>query len=258
MTLVVPARAKLNLDLAVLERTHDGWHEVSTHIQAVALHDLLELTPAEHSTTMTTTGHHVPGATGNENSILKAHNAMQEEAGLELPTRFHLDKRIPPGSGMGGASSDAAAALRGLAAIHKLEKIDLAKIAPKIGADVPFFLIGGAARAEGRGELLTPLPLPTDEESWFAIAWPDIELLTAAVYGAWDDVKGDGPNQLTLAAAHVEPRLKDFASRLGNEWQMTGSGSAFFRQCPDERTARQATAELKCWTVVTHAVGRWA
>jgi 4-diphosphocytidyl-2-C-methyl-D-erythritol kinase len=258
LTLVVPARAKLNLDLAVLERTNDGWHEVRTHIQAVALHDLLELTQAERRTTLTTTGHHVPDATGNENSILKAHNALQEEAGRELPTRFHLDKRIPPGSGMGGASSDAAAALRGLAAIHKLEKVNLAKIAPKIGADVPFFLTGGAARAEGRGERLTPLQLPTDEESWFAIAWPDIELLTAAVYGAWDDVNGDGPNQLTRAAAHVEPRLKDFASRLGNEWQMTGSGSAFFRRCPDERSARQATAELKCWTAVTRAVGRWA
>src|ERR1700674_3406884 len=64
LTLVVPARDKLNLDLAVLERTNDGWHEVRTHIQAVALHDLLELTQAERRTTLTTTGHHVPDATG--------------------------------------------------------------------------------------------------------------------------------------------------------------------------------------------------
>jgi 4-diphosphocytidyl-2-C-methyl-D-erythritol kinase len=257
LTLVVPARAKLNLDLTVFGRAKDGFHEVRTHIQAVALHDLLEVEQADR-TTMTTTGHHVPDAESDGNSILKAHKALQEEAGRELPTRFHLDKRIPPGSGMGGASSDAAATLRGLAAIHKLDKIDLAKIAERVGADVPFFLAGGAAVAEGRGERLTSLPLPNDHEAWFAIAWPDIELLTAAVYRAWDEVQGDGTNQLTRAAAHVEPRLKDFAMKLGNDWQMTGSGSAFFLRCKDEQKAHHATAGLKCWTAVTHAVGPWA
>lgn len=251
MTLVVPARAKLNLDLAVLKRTGDGFHEVRTHIQAVALHDLLELTHADR-TTLTTTGHHVSDAPLN--SVLKAHAAMQQEAGRELPTRFRLDKRIPPGSGMGGASSDAAAALRGLAAIHNL-KTDLSKIASNLGADVPFFLTGGAARAEGRGERLTPVPT---EEAWFAVAWPGIELSTAAVYRAWDDVNGEGANQLTRAAGHVEPRLNDFAVRLGRGWQMTGSGSAFFLRCRDRQAARTATAALDCWTAVTHAVGPWA
>ncbi len=251
MTLVVPARAKLNLDLAVLARTDDGFHEVRTRIQAVALHDLLELTRADR-TTMTATGHRVPDAT--KNSVLKAHAAMQDEAGRDLPTKFHLDKRIPPGSGMGGASSDAAAALRGLAALHNL-KVDLNRIAPKIGADVPFFLTGGAALAEGRGERLTPLPT---EPAWFAIAWPDIELLTATVYRAWDNVKGNPPNELRRAAGDVEPRVQDFAARLGEDWQMTGSGSAFFKRCPNEGAARQATAELDCWTAVTHAVGAWA
>jgi 4-diphosphocytidyl-2C-methyl-D-erythritol kinase len=253
VTLVVPARAKLNLDLAVLGRTNDGFHEIRTHIQAIALHDLLALTAADQ-TTMTTTGHHVPGT--SQNSILKAHAALQEAAGRELPTRFHLDKRIPPGSGMGGASSDAAAALRGLTAIHSI-KINLDQIAAKIGADVPFFLKGGAAIAEGRGELLTPLPNPNDQQTWFAIAWPNIELLTAAVYGAWDKTMGNGPNQLTKAAIHVDPRVQDFAVRLGAGWQMTGSGSAFFLRCADEATAHKATANLDCWTTVTHAVGPW-
>jgi 4-diphosphocytidyl-2-C-methyl-D-erythritol kinase len=250
LTLVVPARAKLNLDLAVLGLTKDGLHEVRTHIQAVALHDLLELTRADR-TTMTTNGHDIDAS---NNSVLNAHKAMQAETGSELPTKFHLDKRIPPGSGMGGASSDAAAALRGLAAIHNL-KVDVARIAADIGADVPFFITGGAARAEGRGERLTRLPA---EPAWFAIAWPQIELSTAAVYNAWDEVKGDGANQLTRAARHVEPRLDDFAARLGHDWQMTGSGSAYFLRCDDEQTARKATARLDCWTAVTHAVGAWA
>jgi 4-diphosphocytidyl-2-C-methyl-D-erythritol kinase len=251
MTLVVPARAKLNYDLAVLARTDDGFHEVRTRIQAVALHDLLHLTRADR-TVLTTAGHHVPDAI--ENSVLQAHAAMQDEAGRDLPTRFHLDKRIPPGSGMGGASSDAAAALRGLAAIHRVD-IDLHRIAASIGADVPFFLTGGAALAEGRGERLTAVPT---EPAWFALAWPEIELSTAAVYRAWDAVGGDGPNHLSRAAGQVDPRVKAFAARLPPGWQMTGSGSALFLCCPDERAAHAATAQLDCWTAVTQAVGAWA
>jgi 4-diphosphocytidyl-2-C-methyl-D-erythritol kinase len=251
LTLVVPARAKLNLDLAVVARTDDGFHEVRTHIQAVALHDILELTPADR-TTMTISG--LQGPDAKNNSVLNAHAAMQEEAGRELPTRFHLDKHIPSGSGMGGASSDAAAALKGLAALHKIS-LDLTKVAARIGADVPFFLTGGAALAEGRGERLTPLPT---EHAWFAIAWPAIELSTAAVYSAWDEVKGDGPNELRKAAAHVDRHVHDFAMRLGDGWQMTGSGSAFFLRCADEQRAREATAKLDCWTAVTRAVGAWA
>ncbi|HEV2035372.1 MAG TPA: hypothetical protein VGU71_14445 [Candidatus Dormibacteraeota bacterium] len=252
MTLAVPARAKLNLDLEVLRRAKNGFHEIRTRIQAVALHDLLELTPADR-TSMNTSGLAAPP--NKDNSVLKAHEALEGAIRRELPTRFDLHKRIPSGAGLGGASSDAAAALRGLTTIHAL-KVDLAEIAAGLGADVPFFLAGGTALAEGRGERLTRLrPEPN---SWFAIAWPGIELLTAAVYRAWDDVNGDGPNQLQRAAGHVAPQVQDFAKRLGPRWQMTGSGSAFFTRCDDQQMARKATAELDCWTAVTQAVGAWA
>jgi 4-diphosphocytidyl-2-C-methyl-D-erythritol kinase len=252
LTLAVPARAKLNLDLEVLSRGNDGFHQIRTRIQAVALHDLLELAPAIR-TTISTTGLAAPP--NQDNSVLKAHGALERAVGRELPTKFDLHKCIPIGAGLGGASSDAAAALRGLTAIHTL-KVDLIAIAASVGADVPFFLRGGTAVAEGRGERLTHLrPEP---DGWFAIAWPGIELLTAAVYRAWDDVKGDGPNQLQRAAGHVAPQVHDFARRLGPGWQMTGSGSAFFLRCNDEQKARKATATLDCWTTVTHAVGAWA
>ncbi len=251
MTLVVPARAKLNLDLEVLKRGSDGFHEVRTHLQAVALHDLLELAPADR-TIMAATGLAV--SSEKDNSVLKAHSALESAVGRELPTRFDLHKRIPSGAGLGGASSDAAAALRGLMAIHAL-RVDLVEIAASLGADVPFFLAGGAALAEGRGERLTRLG---SQPGWFAIAWPGIELSTAAVYRAWDEVKGDGPNQLTRAAGHVAPQVQDFGVRLGHGWQMTGSGSAFFLRCSDRQAASRATAQLDCWTAVTHAVGAWA
>ena len=249
MTLALPARAKLNLDLEVLGRRDDGFHELRTWFQAVELHDLLLMAPANE------TAMHVSGLelTTTDNSVLKAHAALEHAVGRELPTRFHLHKRIPPGSGMGGASSDAAAALRGLAQIHDV-KADLAAIAPAIGADVAFFLAGGAARAEGRGERLTRLP---GQEIWYAIAWPGIELSTQAVYRAWDEVGGEPPNALRRAAAHVDARLDVFAARLGPAWQMTGSGSAFFIACPSRDAALIITAGLDCWTAATPSVGPW-
>ena len=253
MTVALPARAKLNLVLEVLGRQEDGFHEVRTTLQAIDLHDLLELAPATE-TSLTTSGLEV--STSQHNSILKAHAALQTATERDLPTRFHVHKQIPPGAGLGGASSDAATALRGLAAIHKLN-VDLLPIARELGADVAFFLTGGTAVAEGKGDRLTPLPT---EPGWFAIAWPGIELLTADVYRAWDEVRGEpgAINQLAGAAAHVEPRLSEFAARLGPGWQMTGSGSAFFRRCISDEEARGVTESIDSWTAVTHAIGPWA
>jgi 4-diphosphocytidyl-2C-methyl-D-erythritol kinase len=188
------------------------------------------------------------------NSVLQAHEVMERVARRKLPAAFHLHKRIPPGSGMGGASSDAATTLKGLKTMFSLD-VDLTPIAKELGSDVPFFLAGGRALAEGRGERLTRLK---PEPAWFAIAWPGIELKTADVYRAWDEVKGEGPNQLRKAAEHIEPRLKEFAARLGGGWQMTGSGSAFFKQTSTEQDAKQAVARLEAWTAIARGVEAWA
>jgi 4-diphosphocytidyl-2-C-methyl-D-erythritol kinase len=253
LTLALPARAKLNLDLEVLGRRDDSFHEVRTRLQAVDLHDLL-LIEAADETTITMSGLEVKSAAVN--SVLMAHTAVEVAAGRRLPTRFHLHKRVPPGAGLGGASSDAASTLRGLAAMHRLS-FDLAPIAETLGTDVAFFLAGGATLAEGRGERLTPAHV---EPAWFAIAWPGFEVSTATVYRAWDEVKSEpgDVNQLTQAAAHINPRVKEFAERLGPGWQMTGSGSAFFRRYSDVGEARQVTAAMDGWTAVTRTVGRWA
>jgi 4-diphosphocytidyl-2-C-methyl-D-erythritol kinase len=253
LTVALPARAKLNLDLAVLRRRDDGFHDVRTTLQAIDLHDLITFTPA-NATTLTTSGLKVTGAP--DNSVLKAHAALEQAARRKLPTAIHLHKRIPPGSGMGGASSDAAATLRGLAALHHIT-IDLTSIARNLGADVPFFLTGGTAVAEERGDRLTPIPT---QPQWFALAWPEVELLTPDVYRAWDKMPGVMPNQLTKAAMSIEPRLREFANVLNKgekNWQMTGSGSAFFKPTAGEQEARQATEHLKCWTAVAHSLGPW-
>ncbi|HKV87852.1 MAG TPA: 4-(cytidine 5'-diphospho)-2-C-methyl-D-erythritol kinase [Candidatus Dormibacteraeota bacterium] len=254
MKLALPARAKLNLELEVVSRRDDGFHELRTTFQAVELHDLLQVEDAAEAS-LTSDGFHIKR--GDENSVLRAQRTLEESAHRKLPARFHLHKRIPPGSGLGGASSDAAAVLRGLAAIYRLD-VDLAAVAREVGADVPFFLLGGRARAEGRGEHLSPLEM---DPAWFVIAWPGIELSTADVYRAWDEVKGEGPNHLRRAAEIVEPALEDFASRLGAGWQMTGSGSAFFIRCTghDEANRKVAAIEsLRCWTSITQAIGPWA
>jgi 4-diphosphocytidyl-2-C-methyl-D-erythritol kinase len=261
LSIALPARAKLNLDLAVLGRRSDGYHDVQTTLQAIDLHDLLSLAAAPE-TSITISG--LPIADPDHNSVLKALAALERATNRALPTRIHLHKQIPPGSGMGGASSDAAAALRALIALHNVTA-DLAALAHELGVDVPFFLTGGTAVAVERGDHLAAVPT---QPGWFAIAWPGVELPTPDVYRAWDDmptpVGNTDPNHLTEAAMHIEPSLRDFANALNSVqsgWQMTGSGSAFFRPSADEQAARTTAAQLKslsCWTAVAQTVGSWA
>ena len=262
MSIALPARAKLNLDLAVLGRRTDGFHDVRTTLQAIDLHDLVTVTTAEQ-TALTTSG--LPIANAKHNTVLQALAALEQATHRRLPTRIHLHKSIPPGSGMGGASSDAATALKALTTLHHITA-DLPAIASALGADVPFFLTGGTAIAEHRGDHLTPIPT---QPQWFAIAWPGVELPTPDVYRAWDDMKTPQTNEanhLTQAAMRIEPRLKEFANALNSHkahgaWQMTGSGSAFFATCATQQAAQQRTAELKslkCWTAIAQTVGAWA
>ncbi len=250
MNVALPARAKLNLDLHVVKRRADGFHEIKSHMQAIALHDLLEASPAGR-TTLEIDGLTVPAAA--DNIVLKAHAALERATARELHTRFHLHKRIPPGAGLGGSSSDAATALRAVAAIHGID-VNIREIAAAVGADVAFFVSGGRALAEGIGERLTAMPA---ELEWYAIAWPGIELSTASVYGAWDDNKGEPPNELLKAAERADSRVKEFAVQLGQGWQMTGSGSAFFKRCANREEGLAAIGSLECWTTVTHSVGAW-
>lgn len=260
MRLALPARAKLNLELEVTGRRADGFHDVRTTLQAIDVHDLLEIEPAA-DTTLTAQGLEV--VTDARSTVLIAQRELEAAAGRRLPAAFHLHKRIPTGAGMGGASSDAAAALRGLAALHDLDvrpvkgvspRIDLFEVARTVGADVPFFLAGGRARAEGRGDVLSAEP---SHDTWFVVAWPGFAVLTADVYAAWDSTGGEPPNCLRRAAETVEPRLKEFAATLGEGWRMTGSGSAFFKSFAAEQAAHEVASRMTGWRAVAHTVGAW-
>lgn len=243
MILAVAAHAKLNLRLEVRGRRADGYHELSTVFQAVSLHDLLIVEPAR--TTELEGG--LP-----DDLVLKAQRALESAAGRSLPARFRLVKRIPAGAGLAGGSADAAATLRALSTLHGLD-LDLMPLAVDLGADVPFFLRGGTALGTGKGENLTPLP---SLQGCYAIAWPGFSVSTAAVFQAWDEVGGEGENHLLKAAIKVEPRLARFAERLQG-WQMTGTGTSFFKHHEDRRQAQHAISGLDCWTAVVTPVPAW-
>ncbi|MCH7939981.1 MAG: 4-(cytidine 5'-diphospho)-2-C-methyl-D-erythritol kinase [Candidatus Marinimicrobia bacterium] len=154
--LEVTAHAKINLTLEVLGRRDDGYHQVRTILQTIDLTDRLEIEPSS--------GLQVecdqPEINGEANLVWTAATALATHCGIVPHARIAVKKGIPMSMGLGGGSSDAAAALIALNVMWQLglSSGDLAEIAAGIGSDVPFFLTGGTALAEGRGELITPLP----------------------------------------------------------------------------------------------------
>jgi 4-diphosphocytidyl-2-C-methyl-D-erythritol kinase len=250
LIVALPAHAKINLALKVAGKRPDGYHDIDTTLQSISLHDLLQAERAEE-TTLELHGGDAPSGEGN--LVLRALQTLERSTGRRLPLRFTLWKRIPSGAGLGGGSADAAAALRLAGRLYGLQ-VALPELAAQIGADVPFFLTGGCARAMGRGEMIEARP-PCG--TWFAVAWPGLQVSTAAVYSQWAPGQMASRNDLQEAAMRVEPSLRDYALKLGDDWRMTGSGSAFFRACRDRSSAEAAIAGLDGWKVAVQAVGPW-
>ena len=157
------AYAKVNWALEVLQRRPDGYHEVRTVIQTIDVCDTLELQPAAELR-LEANDEGLPPT--EENLVMKAAHLLRERADGLSGARMRLSKAIPVAAGLGGGSSDAAAALRGLNQMWDLDlpREALEQIAARLGSDVPFFVHGGTALAEGRGERITPLSdLPPQE-----------------------------------------------------------------------------------------------
>lgn len=176
------AMAKINLGLDVLRKRPDGYHEVKMIMQSVDLHDDLEMEKAEETGIHLTCN--VEGLpTDGSNLICKAAALLMQEKGIEEGVEIRLTKRIPMAAGMAGGSTDAAAAMTGINELFHLgfSKEELMERAVKIGADVPYCIMGGTALSEGIGEILSPLAAMPD--CWILIAKPDIDVSTAFVYG---------------------------------------------------------------------------
>ncbi|MDQ7858871.1 MAG: 4-(cytidine 5'-diphospho)-2-C-methyl-D-erythritol kinase [Armatimonadota bacterium] len=173
------AYAKVNLGLNVLQRRSDGYHEVETVLHTVALHDEIVLRETGDGIRVTA-DHDIP--TGADSLVYRAAALLREQLGVARPVEIEIRKRVPVAAGLGGGSADAAVTLMGLAQMWKLrlDGRELHALAARLGADVTFFLTGGAAVARGRGERVQTLPpLPT---TWVVLARPRIEVLTEWAY----------------------------------------------------------------------------
>ena len=176
------AHAKINLTLEVLGKRDDGYHDIVSVLQTIDLADELRFEPHPEIVVECDATNIQP----EENLALRAALALREALGEERGAKITLTKRIPTAAGLGGGSSDAAATLLGLSRLWEqdMSPSDMGAVARALGSDVSFFLFGGAALVEGRGEIVTPLPELS--ETWAVLATPPIELpnKTVRLYGA--------------------------------------------------------------------------
>ncbi|WP_252178969.1 4-(cytidine 5'-diphospho)-2-C-methyl-D-erythritol kinase [Endozoicomonas sp. 4G] len=175
--LVLPAPAKLNLFLHIVGRREDGYHQLQTVFQFLDVAD--ELTFEPHNELLLACD--LPELVNEDNLILKAARLLQVHTGCEQGARITLVKRLPMGGGVGGGSSDAATTLHGLNILWGLGLDDdtLAELGLKLGADVPVFVRGHAAFAEGVGEKLTPV---SPEEYWYLVLKPGCHVNTTEMF----------------------------------------------------------------------------
>lgn len=242
----VRAYAKVNLSLDVGPVRPDGYHPYVSWVTSVGLHDTLTFERADGLSVTTSTGL-------QDTLVRRALAILGEVCGQRPAFAVRIDKRIPVGSGLGGGSADAAAALvvgAQLLGVH----VDLMDLAAKLGTDVPFCLTGGTARLHGRGELVDPAaPLPP---IGMLVCVPPVQVPTAAVFAAFDEAGSEpsGPanpslfdelpdelrsklaecsfsNDLERAAFTVEPALARWKrlieDTVGRSVLMTGSGAGF-------------------------------
>lgn len=216
------AHAKLTVHLHITGTRADGYHLIDAEMVSLDLADELTFEPAEN-TEIEITGIEAAGIpVGPANLVAKALTLAGRSA------RVRIDKHIPVGGGLGGGSSNAAAALR-WAGMSDLDR------AASVGADVPFCLVGGRARVRGIGELVEPMPSLTRT---FTLLLPPFGVDTVAVYKAFDELDSRGQartsevNHLEAAAIAVEPRLTFWRDRLaeltGAQPRLAGSGSTWF------------------------------
>jgi 4-diphosphocytidyl-2-C-methyl-D-erythritol kinase len=269
--IVISTPAKLNLGLEIIGKRADGYHDLETIFQAVEPMDRLSLARAADGMERLIVSDPLPG--GPDNLAWRALGLLRAEFGATgtVPVEARLEKAIPAAAGMGGASSDAAAALLAgrefwdLPARHE----ELARIAAALGSDVPFFLRSGTAHATGRGEVLVPLPAPP---AWFVIVSPDIpiERKTATLYGALrpEDFSNGAAvreqarrissglpidpallvNAFTRPLVAIRPDVtdvRDAITRAGGQPALSGAGPTHFAVFRDPEEARMVAFRLR-------------
>lgn len=254
MSLLLPCPAKLNLFLHITGRRPDGYHEIQTLFQLLDYGDdlrleldtsgALELTPA------------FAGIALQDNLVFRAARLLQTATGCHLGASMHLTKRLPMGGGIGGGSSDAATALVGLNHLWGtgLSLDQLAELGRQLGADVPVFVRGRTAWAEGIGEQLTPLEFPS---KWYVVMAPDCSVSTREIFSNEGLTRNSenitvrafleegGKNDCQKVVEKLFPQVKDAVDWLGcfGPAQMTGTGACVFAAFSTEAEAREVFAK---------------
>ena len=267
------AFAKINLDLRVLGVRPDGYHELRTTFQSIALADTLTFAHALGPFRILCDDPACP--VDGRNLVWRAAEQIWKAArrrGKPHDVTVRIAKRIPIEAGLGGGSSDAAAAIQALAALWgvKLSRDRRRRIAAEIGADVPYFFEGGTALGEGRGDRLVPLPDITP--AWVVVTVPGFGVSTKEAFGWWDDAQvrqvgragRDGHvNDLQLAVAGRHPIINKLVAALKREGafraSLSGSGSAvfgLFRRKVDAERASVALAGRRRRVLLTRTIDR--
>jgi 4-diphosphocytidyl-2-C-methyl-D-erythritol kinase len=264
-----PAPAKLNLFLHITGRRDDGYHSLQTVFQFLEYADQLYFAVRPDSVIRRFGG--PPGVPAASDLCVCAARLLQTAAGVSEGVDIYNEKRLPVGGGLGGGSSDAATTLWVLNRLWKtrLGPAELADLALRLGADVPVFLFGRAAWAEGVGEILTPVDLP---QPWYLVVNPQVTVATAAVFSdpeltrdsprttIRDFLSGRGRND---CEAVIRRRYPEVAAAL--EWlnraglaRMTGSGACVFAAFASQGEAQAVARQLPArWTgVVARGVNR--
>jgi 4-diphosphocytidyl-2-C-methyl-D-erythritol kinase len=171
--------AKINLGLAVINKRKDGYHNIETVVQSISLSDIIKIKETEKETKIFCSNPEVPQ--NRENLVFKGINLLKERYSLNKNFEIEIEKNIPAGSGLGGGSSNVANVLLGLNKIYKLnlKYKELLNLSKEIGSDVGFFLKGGTAFLEGRGEKIKKLP---DLYFWAVIVKPEFSISTSWAY----------------------------------------------------------------------------
>lgn len=234
-----PAPAKLNLFLHVVGRRPDGYHELQTVFQLVDLVDDIDIEVRADGEIRRRAG--LDGIPAEADLAIRAARLLKARTGATAGADISIHKRIPAGGGLGGGSSDAATVLVALNALWGtgLEPAELAAIGVELGADVPVFVHGRSAWAEGVGEQLTPVALPP---RWFAVVRPEVTVATAEVFQA-PELTRNSPKTTILGFLQAggrndcEPVVRarwpevgqalDWLGRTGRA-QLTGTGSCVF------------------------------
>ena len=269
-SITLKPRAKINLALAVTGKRADGYHELDGVMQTLTLHDTLTLTKTDGSSFEFTTDS-ASAPAGEDNLVCKAVKYMLEHYSIQSGVRVELNKNIPVAAGLGGGSADCAAALTGMRDLFGLPVTDgeLMEMAAVFGADVPFFIMGGTARARGIGELLTPLTAHPDV--YILVARPPVYVSTADVFGRFKFggtkkpdvervVEGLYKNDLTLMVSGMANELETVTEAMYPQItrvkrvmydrgalvaQMSGSGPCVFGYFLNDADARAAAEAVR-------------